>query len=280
MVDQEVEDILRQIRDSVRAEERMNLNTPTAPTSSNLDLTGNTPAPQTYPNVSTMARAWDRLPPVISNRSGVVASFELWFKSILKRGSRWFTWEQINFNAAVHHTVREMIGTLAVHEQQISALKMQLEEAKAQLLQQSEEQRINFQNVIEGQKGEIRTLTRSITELTRVLAELRDRAALKLDLSKLETQFDSLATILTDERDRLVQQRAALQAHVSESLLEFRELNERTMDEQRVSFKQIALQINETSAEGERQRRALAQRVTQLENGPELSSKATGSGDL
>jgi DNA repair exonuclease SbcCD ATPase subunit len=269
MVDQEVEDILRQIRDSVRAEERMNLNAPTGPTSSNLDLSADTPAPQTYPNVSTMARAWDRLPPVMSNRSGVVASFELWLKSILKRGSRWFTWEQINFNAAVHHTVREMIGTLAVHEQQIGALKMQLEEAKAQLLQQSE-----------AQKGEIRTLTRSITELTRVVAELRDRAALKPDLSKLETQFDSLATILTEERDRLVQQRAALQAHVSESLLEFQELNERTMDEQRVSFKQIALQINETSAEAERQQRALAQRVTQLENGPELSSKATGSGDL
>src|SRR5688572_26957114 len=58
--------------------------------------------------LTTTARAWDRLPPVISNRSGLTASVELWVKRKLKRATRWYAWEQINFNAAVHHAIRDM----------------------------------------------------------------------------------------------------------------------------------------------------------------------------
>src|SRR5438270_12493340 len=56
-------------------------------------------------HLTTTARAWDRLPPVMSNRTGLSARLELWIKRVLKKLARWFTWEQINFNAAVHHAL-------------------------------------------------------------------------------------------------------------------------------------------------------------------------------
>ena len=275
MVDQEVEEILRQIRDGVRAEEQKSINARSELMSANTDLPPASQPPQTFPNISTMARAWDRLPPVVSNRQGALASLELWLKRILKRSSRWFTWEQINFNAAVHHTVREMVGTLTIYEQQIASLKMQLDDANARLFQ-LQEQQTSIQSELEPQKTEIRALTRSITELTKVAAELRERAALKTQLRELETRWDLLAK----ETDVHVQERKELQARINESLLEFKDLNESTLDEQRVSFKQVALQINETAANDERERRALAERIAQLEGGRELSSKASSSSDL
>lgn len=269
MVDQEVEEILRQIRDGVRAEEQKSINARSELVSANTDLPPASQPPQTFPNISTMARAWDRLPPVVSNRQGALASLELWLKRILKRSSRWFTWEQINFNAAVHHTFREMVGTLTIYEQQIASLKTQLDDANARLFQLHEQQ-TSIQSELEPQKTEIRALTRSLT------TEVREHAALKTQLRELETRWDFLAK----ETDALVQERKELQARVNESLLEFKDLNESTLDEQRVSFKQVALQINETAANDERERRALAERIAQLEGGRELSSKASSSSDL
>ena len=58
--------------------------------------------------LTTTARAWDRLPPLVSNRSGLIARVELWLKRQLKRATHWYTWEQVNFNAAVHHALRDL----------------------------------------------------------------------------------------------------------------------------------------------------------------------------
>src|SRR5712691_7752419 len=63
--------------------------------------------------LTTTARAWDRLPPVVSNRSGVAARLELWLKRHLKRATRWYAWEQINFNAAVHHALSDLLAALS-----------------------------------------------------------------------------------------------------------------------------------------------------------------------
>src|SRR5713101_1071597 len=62
--------------------------------------------------LTTTARAWDQLPPVVSNRSGVAARIELWLKRHLGRATRWYAWEQINFNAAVHHALRDLLAAL------------------------------------------------------------------------------------------------------------------------------------------------------------------------
>ena len=272
MVDQEVEEILKQIRDTVRAEEQQINRERFELTTQNGDVTSPSQPSSTYPNISTMARAWDRLPPVISNRQGALASLELWLKRVLKRGSRWFTWEQINFNAAVHHTFREMVGTLAIYEQQIANLKMQLGEMNARLLQ-LQEQQTSLQSELEPYKAETKTLSRSTTDLTKALAELKERVVLRNQLAELERRWDFLAK----EKDILVKDRIELQSRTNESLLAFKELNEMTLDEQRVSFKQIALQINEVAANNDRELRVLAERIANLESIP--SARATGRSD-
>ena len=272
MVDQEVEEILKQIRDAVRAEEQQINRERFGLKPQNGDLTSPSQPSSTYPNISTMARAWDRLPPVISNRQGALASLELWLKRVLKRGSRWFTWEQINFNAAVHHTFREMVGTLAIYEAQIANLKIELGEMNARLLQ-LQEQQTTFQSELEPYKAETKTLSRSTTDLTKALAELKERVVLRTQLAELERRWDFLAK----EKEVLVRERNELQTRTTESLLAFKELNEMTLDEQRVSFKQIALQINETAANNERALKSLAERVISLE--ATHSARATGRSD-
>jgi hypothetical protein len=109
--------------------------------------------------------------------------------------------------------------------------------------------------------------------LTKALAELKERVVLRAQLAELERRWDFLAK----EKDLLVQERNELQVRTKESLLAFKDLNEMTLDEQRVSFKQIALQINETAANNERELRALAKRVASLEGAP--SARATGRSD-
>src|SRR5437899_7432046 len=41
-------------------------------------------------HLTTTGRAWDRLPPMYSNRTGGAARIELWVKARLKSMSRWF----------------------------------------------------------------------------------------------------------------------------------------------------------------------------------------------
>jgi len=264
MVDQEVEDILKQIRNSVRAEEERNARPVQTknghPTGSN--STAQPPAVQSvqnYPNLSTLNRAWDRLPPVMSNRRGALASAELWLKQILKRGSRWFTWEQVNFNNAVHHTFREVIESLTTFEQQLG-------ETNNRLLELQQHQR-RFEESFE---SELRQLSKTTSELARLLPALdRDRQlhALQTKLAALEVAWD-----------RWEHQRQDESARVTESLLEIRSATERVLDEQRVCFKQMHLEVAETSAREERDRRALNQRIVKLEGAHE-SSKASGGSE-
>ena len=68
-------------------------------------------------NLSTTARAWSRLPPVMTYRRGALARFELWLKGLIKRAAHWFTWEQVNFNSAAHHALGDALAALSAHEQ-------------------------------------------------------------------------------------------------------------------------------------------------------------------
>src|SRR5437588_12409443 len=105
----EVESILNEIRERVRADEnqREAASALTIRNGHGLDSSPSPSAITTGPeslarleaHLTTTSRAWDRLPPVFSNRSGMAARLELWLKARLKSLSRWFTWEQINFNS-------------------------------------------------------------------------------------------------------------------------------------------------------------------------------------
>ncbi|MCA1615620.1 MAG: hypothetical protein LC800_16270 [Acidobacteria bacterium] len=76
-------------------------------------------------------RSWSRLPPLTSSRRGWVARVELWVKRALKRATHWLTWEQVNFNAAVNHSLRATHDTLIGHERQLAELRAQVEQLSA-----------------------------------------------------------------------------------------------------------------------------------------------------
>ena len=86
--------------------------------------------------LTTTARAWDRLPPVVSNRSGFIARVELWLKRQSKRATRWYAWEQVNFNAAVHHALRDLLPVILELRRQIAEAEIrrtELEQYQAEL---------------------------------------------------------------------------------------------------------------------------------------------------
>src|ERR1051325_10083525 len=74
-------------------------------------------------NLATARRAQDQLPPVSSNCHGRIAQFELWIKRGLKRLTRWFTWEQTNFNAATSASLANLAAILSQVEENVTDLR-------------------------------------------------------------------------------------------------------------------------------------------------------------
>src|SRR6185436_7188942 len=145
MAETEVESILREIRERVLSQQRTgrdssathsaktNRGNGAGDSESLQQITNDNNETLSAENLSliesyltTTARAWDRVPPLVSNRSGSIARVELWLKRQLKRATHWFTWEQVNFNAAVHQSLRELLPVMAAHEQELQALRAQL----------------------------------------------------------------------------------------------------------------------------------------------------------
>ena len=177
--------------------------------------------------LTTTARAWDRLPPLVSNRSGLAARLELWVKRHFKRATRWYSWEQVNFNAAVHHALRDILPVLAAYDRELGQLRTKLE---AELEQ-------------------------------RIALERSQRAELKADI-------EAIRAIVETERQATNQ----LEARIADLVNELRERDEHLLGEQRVSFKQLALESSEAAVLEDRARRKvealleeLTRRVEQLE---------------
>jgi chromosome segregation ATPase len=238
MVDTEVESILREIRERVRAEQQQ-----AAPVSPNANESGTNGAlasgdstPQATEALAriesyltTTGRAWDRLPPVVSNRSGALARLELWIKRRLKVATRWYAWEQVNFNAAVHHTLRDMLEAFSAFEQQLQRLQSNTE-AWAEKFEETRRELV-------AQRDEIAS----------------QRAQLKSQLILLESQRAQIESQRT-ERAQYLELNARAQ-----------ELSERLLDEQRVCLKQLSLEISEASTLFDRARRQIEARLDVLE---------------
>jgi hypothetical protein len=156
--------------------------------------------------LTTTGRSWDRLPPLVSNRSGLSARLELWLKRRLRAGTRWFTWEQVNFNAAVHHALRDMLQVLSVYEQDLARLRARIDaDAEARQLE----------------------LEQNRAELTQIRAELETQ---RLAIEGYKMRLAALTN-------------------------ELRERDERLQEEQRVCFKQLALETGEAAVLEDRARR-------------------------
>jgi hypothetical protein len=184
--------------------------------------------------LTTTARAWDRLPPLVSNRGGFAARLELWFKRRLRAGTRWFTWEQVNFNAAVHHALRDMLPVFAAYEQEL---------------------------------GKLRTMMDAEADAQRNEIEQHNTA-----LAAQRAEIEALRQAIEKQRRATDAQRSQLDARIAELVRELRERDERLQGEQRVSFKQLALETSEAAMLEDRARRKsealleeLKRRVEQLE---------------
>jgi len=236
MAETEVESILREIRERVISQQQDEESSAVSSAMTNRSngahdaeallhdnetLLANLSLIESY--LTTTARAWDRLPPLLSNRTGLIARIELWLKRQLKRATRWFTWEQVNFNASVHHALRDLLPILSA---QANELRRQREAAEARK-----------------------------TELGDQLDELR---------SDIDAQDRAVRT----QGDQM----ASLSAQLGQLVNEVREGNQRLRDEQRVCFKQVALETSEAAVLEDRARRKteilleeLQRRVDRLE---------------
>ena len=182
-------------------------------------------------HLTTTGRAWDRLPPMYSNRKGGPARFELWIKARLKAMSRWFTWEQINFNSAVHHALSDTLQALSASQQELAALR-------SELSKEGESWREKF----ERSDRELTSLRAGIEALT---AEIRKRDA------AMEARSFELAS--------------AMNAELAELAGELRESDQQLREEQRVCFKQLSLEESEAAVTEDRGRRVIESRLDKLE---------------
>ena len=239
MADTEVENVLREIRERVHAEQqvaarfRVNGDT-TSEQEGGLEPVDSLPRLESYLN--TTARAWDRLPPLVSNRSGTSARIELWLKRHFKRATRWYAWEQINFNAAVHHALADMGQILSANQKTIEMLR----------------------RVSENRQAEIEKLKKQLEEQQTLMAE--QRQTIEAESAAISTAVEAQA-VTVDER-------------LAAIVRELRETTTALREEERVCFKQLSLETSEAAVLEDRARRKtdalleqLQRRIKELETG-------------
>jgi len=254
MVDQEVTEILAAIKTRVVSAHDASSATP----SKEKTFVGRASEAKSATNnefasVSVLDRTWDRLPPIISNRSGTAANLELWVKRKIKRLFHWFTWEQVNFNAATRQTLIEIIDSLVSYEQQLSEQREEVNQLLSEIrtTREESEQRLELHQ---------RDLKKIQSLLTSQHTELEYRS------SALEKVVEE---IQSKNSQALEQQKRETQELLTELANEFRHSDERLQDEQRVCFKQLALQLSESQVLQDRARRQLDSRLTRVEKSDE-----------
>ncbi len=245
MVNEEVENILMEIRERVRSRELAPSSRVEPPMENgsgesivgsreNVDLSGAKARIESY--LTTTARAWDRLPPVISNRSGALARCELWLKRLVKRATRWFTWEQVNFNAATHHA---LLDTLAALINAVEALN-------------------HYQQSSASQSTEIKNeIQRSVETQNQALNEIR--VQLEGLQAKVQKETQLAAQVASQGTAQLASQRTEMDAQLLALTQKlngrFEQLYQALHDEQRVCFKQLSLEATESAVLEDRARR-------------------------
>jgi septal ring factor EnvC (AmiA/AmiB activator) len=280
----EVESILNEIRDRVRSDHEQ-ANAPLTLVASAEDdaqqaLSGSLNEGDELENsealnrlsahLTTTSRSWDRLPPLYSNRRGSAARVELWIKSRLKSMSRWFIWEQVNFNSAVHHALSEALHALSAQRQELAGMR-------AELLRDSEA----WRDKLAGTDQELSGLRAGIESLT---AEIKKRdanqeartanlearsAANEARTATIEARTAAIAAQASERAAALAQKideaRAEITPRLAELARELRESDQELREEQRVCFKQLSLEASETAVNEDRGRRVIEARLNELE---------------
>ncbi len=150
---------------------------------------------------------------------------------------RWFTWEQVNFNAAVHHALKDTQEALTILEQR-------LESVRSDVRAESE------------------------ARLANIEARQAERAALEQKTAELNRQIAALSDLIGTLNSQREEHRQQLDAQLAQFVQEVRERNDRLLEEQRVCFKQLSLETNETVLMLDRTRRDLESRLDKLAERP------------
>jgi chromosome segregation ATPase len=125
----DVEAILKEIRSRVVSDVQANAASPETDWSSNnsgLSPNQSESLARVSAHLAVTGRAWDGLPPISSNRHGTLAQIELWVKRKSKPLTRWFTWEQLNFNRAVNDALCDVVEILKAEAHELSSMRAQL----------------------------------------------------------------------------------------------------------------------------------------------------------
>lgn len=186
-------------------------------------------------NLATTARAWSRLPPLLSYRRGAAARFEIWVKRLVKRAAHWFTWEQVNFNSAAHNALADARAALDAHGRALSSLREEFREA------------------LEGLRAEAESGAARASEL-----EARVSSA----ESRLDSRLAELQGALASGLDNL---RGEQRARADGLRNELRDRADGLLEEQRVCFRQLSLEASELAVTQDRARRAVESRLEALE---------------
>ncbi len=277
----EVESILNEIRERVRADHEQAA--PGAPgvqvetVKSSLVEPHEKSQPESTESLSrlsahltTTARAWDRLPPMFSNRKGGAARLELWIKARLKSMSRWFTWEQVNFNSAVHHALSETLNAQTAHEHELARLRAELSkeiEARREQHARNNSESAALRASLDALATEIRKRDANLEGRSAAIearsATIEARSA-AIEARAAETAA-GMATEMSATRVEISEARTEMTSRLAELAGELRESDEQLRAEQRVCFKQLSLEASETTVMEDRGRRVIESRLDKLE---------------
>ena len=252
----EVETVLREIRERVIAENESHASvavvssaSPSLDADSHAGSNRSASLDRLSAQLAITARAWDRLPPLVSNRSGALRRVEISIKKAFRPLTRWFIWEQVNFNAAVHHALLEALAMLRTQEQELRNHDQKSGELDGQL--QSIQAR---HDEAKTQLAHIDTTLKRYSEMMSDLAQEMRKGHADLT-NELQKRFPQMAADVETGLQKLAHDFDVRAAEISAELHE----------EQRVCFKQLSLETGEAAILEDRGRRALESRVEKLE---------------
>src|SRR2546421_12645340 len=240
----DVETILNQIRERVVSEENAHVSgTSVSTTTSSSDGSGSlSNQTEVLARVSeyltVTGRAWNRLPPIFTNRRGPLGRIELWIKNTCKPLTRWFTWEQVNFNRVVHDALSDVTRILMAEAQELAALR-------AQLTNEMRREFLALRSDFNGQAAELRAVN-------------SNHAEYEARLKETDAALARISNMLGEFADETRTGRSQLAGKIDELAAALRE-------EQRVCFRQLSLEASEAAVLEDRGRRALEARLEKLE---------------
>src|SRR5882724_1155882 len=259
----DVETILNQIRERVVSEENARLPgtvVSTTASSSNGSPSGSNQdeaLARLSEQLTVTGRAWNRLPPIFSNRQGALARIELWLKNLCRPLTRWFTWEQVNFNRAVHDALSDVTKILMAEAQELAALR-------AQLSGEMRQEFLALRSDFNGQAADLRAVNSNHAEYEARLKQTDDALA---RISNMLGEFaDETRTGRSQLADKISELATALREEQGELAAELKE-------DQRVCFRQLSLEASEAAVLEDRGRRALDSRLEKLEESLQIRKR-------